>query len=664
MAVSFVCSKCGARMATEDSVASLKCPVCRVAMEPEEAGPTAPIPSVSEGPGPAGSPDADDTVFAPPPAEVLRTGSDSERPAPKRVVPGLKVARAVPLLGDAPATGHMGGSASVPDAAETQPGVVVAPGNGAGEAPGARLAREMEQMIAAAREQATKEAELIEQTARLRAEENGRGILDKAKSEADQLSQRVQTDAQESARTEAAEIRKRARAEAAEVLAEARRRAQAEIESMREETQQKLLKEAQKLAAETRAKIDAEAKETRRKAQEDAKKAEAALLEQATALAVKAKTEAEKEAGQIIAKAQDEAKRKAETLHKEVQQRLLTEAENMAKDARAQAETDVQAMRDQAKQDAEKMLADANKSAEKEAEEIRAKARREADEIRSKPSAEAEGSAEQARDKAADASAGETGVAPADAAEEEPAVMGDGKAHLTKRKAEIAQQAKREARRIIVNASASLVGLVYLLGVLRFGDPNTFVQAATWLLLVADLAFLGYTVGIILAHYKRGKKAEASHKERQAVSRQSAVETGSGGPAAPKADAAKAGLPGRAQKGMFRKAPAKPVPKSFQAAAARMKAHQAAKSAGAGPSDSGKVPEPERRESPDASPETPKGKPGKPGEADKDAAGEKAAEPGATVAKDKPSGSAATAAEEKPGAGDSPKKHPSPGKGG
>ena len=269
MAVTYTCPTCGAKMAVDEAVESLKCPVCRIPMHATAAESSGDVPST--------------------PA----TGST-----------GLKVARPVHHLGELCTHG------SSPPGGETH---ATGP-----------LAQEMAKLAETSRKQAEKEAEELLEKARLQAEREMEEIRRQLEAELQEEVATVREEHLAEARQEAAHILEQARAEAKEAAAHILDEARQQAEEMREttvrqtetearEAKEALVEEAKKLAREARKKaetIEAEAaKEAERKVSRALREAREKLLLEAEDLLASTRQQAEAEAATIREKALLEAKR-------------------------------------------------------------------------------------------------------------------------------------------------------------------------------------------------------------------------------------------------------------------------------------------------------------------------------------------------------------------
>ena len=103
---------------------------------------------------------------------------------------------------------------------------------------------------------------------------------------------------------------------------------------------------------------------------------------------------------------------------------------------------------------------------------------------------------------------------------ETPGLSDADRAAFQKRKSEMNDAAKREARMIMFCLITSFVGLLYTFGVLAMvQNKASGLVVISVLAIAADLGFLGYMGALIMKHYQQSKQAMANHQGRMAAAR-------------------------------------------------------------------------------------------------------------------------------------------------
>jgi len=340
----------------------------------------------------------------------------------------------------------------------------------------------------------------------------------------------------------AARLLEEARAQAEAILQEARERARKESEALRTELAQQIQEEVLRNAR-TQAEVILE--EARRRADQEAeaarKEAEKALVAEAERLAA----EARQEAGRI----REEAEREAERIRKKAEKAVAQVREEAIEQARSEAERIREEARLAAKEERKRAREDAAREKERILEEARERAAEEARRVREQAEQEIREAREAAVKAAEEAADGEPEQTPAaaDAASgsETAPPSGSNGADLAARKAEIAIETKREARRITLTVLGGAAFALYLVYVLTALHPGTFGKVVTILFFLGDLAVLALVARRVFEYWLEGKEATERHRKRMA---QLAGEKTGASPAGARAELARRALAARKSK--------------------------------------------------------------------------------------------------------------------
>ncbi len=480
MKTKLVCPQCQATMSVVSGIdTEVKCPLCRVPMQPEDSG------GPPKEPGQAAKPSFPSIKVARPVGDFTRTGDvgrgkpatpSQTKPPPTGATTITKTATPV--------------SINLPDQAGAT----------------AETSEQAEKILASARRQ----AEELANDVISRADQEAQEILNTADQQVQPRGEKLIREAEEKAARIVADSKRKAEEEAAGAARTIRRKAEEEAKSTLDKAQREAMSRKIKIT-QAQKELDAANKNL-----ESEKQKVAASREEEKKERQRQQEEMNKQREELR-KQQEQMRRQREELQEqEKQMRERRQTLQKQQEAARQQELDM----DKKKKELDKQLGEAKKKAAEIIAEAEDKARKIKGETRSgTPASVSETAVKTGETRTAEQPEPDRKTVAETEKASEPETAD--KATMRRHKARMDGYARREAKFITAGISLGMIVLIYCLAVLFLvKNLDSTVRMMTYGVIVLDLLMVGWLTMLIRSHYVKGNEAIKAHRERNAVRRE------------------------------------------------------------------------------------------------------------------------------------------------